>query len=136
MELLLAKTMTGLVPADQGTADYLQKFKLGAVLRLKGKPVSRRSLDQNFRLWGMLADISRQVDWYGQKLLADEWKDVFTAALKRLKVVPGIDGGFVVVGGHTSKMTIAAMGEMIDFMFAFGDERGVAWKDPTLPKEW
>lgn len=32
MELLLAKAMSGLVPADQNTADYLAKVKLGSVL--------------------------------------------------------------------------------------------------------
>ena len=47
-----------------------------------------RSLEQNKRLWAMLTDISNQVDWYGQKLTPEEWKDCFTAALKKQKVVP------------------------------------------------
>ena len=94
---------------------------------------SERNLIQNARMWAMLADISKQVDWHGMKLTSEEWKDIFTAALNRLKVVPGIDGGFVVVGGHTSKMSIAKMSEMIEFMFAFGAEHKVRWKDPTQP---
>ena len=55
------------------------------------KPATR-SLEQNARLWAMLAEISEQVDWYGQKLTSEEWKDVFKAEWKRQKVVPGIDG--------------------------------------------
>ena len=51
--------------------------------------------------WAMLTDISNQVDWYGQKLTPEEWKEVFTAAMKKQKVVPGIDGGFVVCGSST-----------------------------------
>lgn len=94
-----------------------------------------RSAEQNRRLWAMLGDVSRQVEWYGQHLSGEEWKDVFTAALKRLKVVPGLDGGFVVIGGHTSKMTIAEMTEMIELMFSFGAEHKVAWTDPTFPQE-
>jgi len=94
---------------------------------------SERNLIQNARMWAMLADIAKQVDWHGMKLTSAEWKDVATAALNRLKVVPGIDGGFVVVGGHTSKMSIAKMSEMIEFMFAFGAEHKVYWSDPTQP---
>ena len=84
-----------------------------------------RSVAQNARLWAMLEDIARQVDWYGQKLTKDEWKDVFSAAMKRTKVVPGLDGGFVVCGQSTSKMTIAEMCEMQELMEAFGAQRGV-----------
>ena len=57
-----------------------------------------RTLDQNSLLWPLLNKVSKQVDWYGNKLTADEWKDVFSAALKKQKVVPGLDGGFVVCG--------------------------------------
>ena len=91
-----------------------------------------RSLAQNARLWAMLSDISKQVEWYGQKLTAEEWKDIFSAALKRTKVVPGLDGGFVVCGQSTSRMTIAEMVELQELMEAFGAERGVRF---TCPEE-
>lgn len=84
-----------------------------------------RSLEQNARLWAMLADISKQVEWYGHRLTPDEWKDVFSASLKRTKVVPGLDGGFVVCGQSTSKMTIAEMCELQELMEAFGAQKGV-----------
>lgn len=89
---------------------------------------SSRNLEQNAKMWATLAEISAQVVWHGTKLTSEEWKDVFTAALKRLKVVPGIDGGFVVIGAHTSKMTIAEMSEMIEFAVAFGTQHNVKWK--------
>lgn len=87
----------------------------------------RRSDAQNRRLWAMLKDISQQVDWYGQRLTEEEWKDVFSAAMKRQKVVPGLDGGFVVCGQRTSRMTKQEMSDMQTLMEAFGAERGVAW---------
>jgi hypothetical protein len=39
--------------------------------------------------------------------------------------VPGIDGGFVVLGKSTSKMTKAEMTELQELMAAFGAEQGV-----------
>lgn len=93
-------------------------------LVLTVKP-STRSLEQNARMWAMLTEISEQVEWYGHRLTAEEWKDVFSAAMKRAKVVPGLDGGFVVCGQSTSKMTRAEMSEMQTLMEAFGAERRV-----------
>ena len=73
----------------------------------------------------MLDEISDQVDWYGRKLTPEEWKHVFTAALKKQDVVPGLDGGFVVLGQSTSKMTKAEMCDLQTLMEAFGAEKGV-----------
>jgi hypothetical protein len=96
----------------------------GRRMVLEVKP-STRSLEQNARLWAMLTDISRQVDWYGRKLTPEEWKHVFTASLKKQDVVPGLDGGFVVLGMSTSKMTKAEMCDLQTLMEAFGAEKGV-----------
>lgn len=101
---------------------YIAQAPDGYVVMLK-EPT--RSLSQNARMWAMLGDISRQVDWYGQKLADHEWKDVLSAALKKQKAVPGIDGGFVVLGARTSKMTIREMTELMDLMEVFGAEHGV-----------
>lgn len=98
-------------------------------LTLEIRP-EKRSDAQNRRLWAMLADIAAQVDWYGHKLTADEWKDVFSASLKRTKVVPGLDGGFVVCGQSTSKMTKAEMCELQELMEAFGADKGVRFRAP------
>ena len=84
-----------------------------------------RSLEQNARLWAMLTDVSNQVDWYGQTLTPEEWKCVLTAAMKKQKVVPGIDGGFVVIGARTSKMGVREMGELMELIEAFGAQQGV-----------
>ena len=84
-----------------------------------------RSLQQNARLWATLTDISQQVDWYGRKLSPENWKHVFSAALKKQDVVPGLDGGFVVLGLSTSKMTVGEMAELQELMEAFGAENGV-----------
>lgn len=100
----------------------------GHRLTLEVRP-EKRSDAQNRRLWAMLGEIARQVDWYGQKLTAEEWKHVFSASLSKQKVVPGLDGGFVVLGLSTSKMTKGEMSDMQTLMEAFGAEKGVTFSE-------
>jgi hypothetical protein len=88
-----------------------------------------RTLDQNAKLWPMLQDVSRQVEWYGGTLTEEEWKDVFSAALKKQKAVPGIDGGFVVCGQRTSKMSKQEFAELIELIYAFGAQHNVIWSE-------
>lgn len=100
----------------------------GPVLLTVGRP--RRSLDQNAKLWPMLADISKQVEWHGLYLSKEDWKDMFTASLEQQRSAPGIDGGFVIFGTRTSKMGKAKLAELIELMYAFGAEHDVVWTDP------
>ena len=109
-------------------ARWAQQTGDGTVVEFR-KPT--RSHVQNAFLWSCLADISRQVEWYGQYLSAEDWKDVLTASLRHCRVVPGIDKGtFVPLGMRTSQMTIPEMSELIELIFAFGAERGVVFTDP------
>lgn len=90
-----------------------------------------RSLEQNARMWAMLADVSAQVDWYGKKLSNEDWKTVFTASLRNTRVVPTIDGdGFVPLGMSTSKMSVAEMAALMGLIEAFGAQRGVVFSLP------
>jgi hypothetical protein len=84
----------------------------------------KRSASQNRLMWAVLNQLT-PIDWYGNKLTKEEWKDMITASIKRQKVVPGIDGGFVVLGARTSKMTIKEMNEVIEAAYAFGATHGI-----------
>lgn len=86
-----------------------------------------RTLAQNAELWPRLSDISRQVLWHGLRLSPEDWKEVFAAALKKQKVVPGLDGSFVVCGGRTSYMRKQEFAELMELAHAFGTEHGVRW---------
>lgn len=92
---------------------------------------SRRSTEANRKMWPMLRDVSRQVQWHGVTLAPVEWKDVFTAALKGQKLVPGLDGGLVVIGGHTSRMSREDFSDLIESLYAFGTEHAVVWSEPS-----
>jgi hypothetical protein len=87
----------------------------------------KRSLEQNAKMWAMLADISRQVCWYNQWLTPENWKDMITAALNGQKSAPGIEGGVVFFGARTSKMSIKQMSDLIEYAYWFGAEKGVKW---------
>ena len=96
-----------------------------------------RSLAQNRMLWACLRDVSEQVIWYGKKLDSESWKHVFSAALNRQETVPGIDGGFVVLGKSTSKMRVGEMRDLITLIHAFGAEHNVRFSDEAArAKEW
>lgn len=112
--------------ARQRAIDAVRNAPSGYVIEIR-EPT--RTLDQNALLWPLLTEVSRQVDWYGQKLTEDEWKDVFTAGLRKQKAVPGIDGGFVMVGSKTSRMNKREFSELVELIYAFGAERGVKFQE-------
>jgi hypothetical protein len=91
-----------------------------------------RNLEQNAKMWAMLADIEKQTTWHGMKLNAEEWKDLLSAGLVQSKVVPNMEGsGFVILGQRTSKMTKSQFSALIELLYAFGAERGVVWSEPA-----
>lgn len=88
-----------------------------------------RSLEQNAALWAALHDVSEQVEWYGKRLTPEDWKHVFTASLRKLEVVPNLDGtGFVALGMSTSRMSKREMSDLLELIHAFGAERGVMFQ--------
>lgn len=109
----------------QKASNWIAKAPTGTRVEFKS---TQRTLDQNSRLWACLTDIAQQVDWYGQKLSADDWKDVFTASLRRARVVPGLDAGtFVPLGMRTSDMTKQEFSDLLELINAFAAERGVTF---------
>lgn len=111
--------------ARNGAAQYAMSAPEGWVVTFS-EPT--RTLDQNALLWPLLEDVSQQVDWYSNRLTAEEWKDVFTAALRKEKVVPGINGGFVVVGQRTSKMGKREFSDLVELIYSFGADKGVRFR--------
>lgn len=96
-----------------------------------------RSLAQNRMLWACLHDVASQVVWYGKKLDSESWKHIFSASLKGQETVPGINGGFVVLGQSTSKMRVSEMRDLITLIHAFGAEHGVRFSDESAQAaEW
>jgi len=93
----------------------------------------KRSVDQNAKLHAMLTEVAMQAEWGGKRRSVEDWKDIFTAALrseqKGLDVVPGINGGFVLLGLHTSSLSVAEFGDLITLVEMFGARHGVQFHD-------
>lgn len=119
----------------RGSADRERASRLvaqvpaGTRVAFKG---SRRSLDQNSKMWAMLTEVSRQVEWHGQKLRPDDWKLIFLDALDReVRTVPALEGdGVVNLGTSTSDLSKQEMSELIELISAFGANHDVIFHDP------
>ena len=101
-----------------------------------------RTLDQNRKMWPLLKDLSDQVTWFGNKYDSDDWKDLITAMVAKAKkqeqrMAPGLDGGVVMFGQRTSKMTVRQMVEVIEAIYWFGTQQGVNFSEEShLEIEW
>lgn len=119
--------------ARQGVAEFARSAPAGVVVEFK-EPT--RSLEQNARMWAMLGDVAAQVEWPVdgklQRLPAEDWKAILSASLRReQRVAQGVDGGFVMLGSRTSKMTKGELSDLMELIACFGAERGVVWSDPA-----
>lgn len=114
--------------ARKGAIEAVRQAPDGYVVQIKPKT---RSLEQNARLWATLQDVADQVVWHGRKLTPAEWKFVFSAALKKQEVVPGIDGGFVILGQSTSQMSIREMNDLLTLIEAFAAQHNVTLMEPA-----
>lgn len=123
---------------------FAAELSVSSAVEIIVRPVkSRRTLEQNAKLWAMLGDISRQVDWpvngVMQKLDSEDWKALMTAAARQeIRMAQGINGGVVMLGESTKRMTVAELGDVIECMYAFGAEKGVVWSEPKgqMPETW
>ncbi|SFN76818.1 NinB protein [Izhakiella capsodis] len=102
----------------------------------------KRSLSQNRKMWPLLHDLAEQVSWFGKKYDEDDWKDLITALVAKMKkqeqrTAPGIGGGVVMFGQRTSKMRVAQMVEVIEAIYWFGTEQGVRFSEESRQRiEW
>lgn len=115
--------------ARQMAIQAIKNAQDGYVVEIKERT---RSIEQNSLLWSLLTDVSRQVEWYGRKLAPEDWKHVFSSALRKQDVVPNIEGnGFVVLGQSTSKMGKREFSDLVELIYSFGAERNVIWTNET-----
>ena len=92
----------------------------------------RRSNDQNALMWSLLTQISQQVEWFGKFRSPEDWKDLITAGLaKHQRIAQGLEGGVVMLGSRTSRMSKQELAELIEYIYATGADRGVVWDEAT-----
>lgn len=90
----------------------------------------QRTAAQNRLLHGLLQQISRAVPWAGAHRDVTTWKRLMTAAYLRAigqspEVLPSIDGkGIEVIYEPTSRMDVAQLTELIEFIQAWMAQQG------------
>jgi hypothetical protein len=90
-----------------------------------------RNLEQNAMMWALLERFSKQLKWpvNGEmvSLEPEEWKDLLSAAFKKetQRVAMGLDGGMVLLGMRTSRMSKPKFAQFMEFIQATAAQRGV-----------
>ena len=114
----------------QAVAKIVAALEQWSRVEVKGP---KRTLPQNDLMWVWLTAYADQATWHGEKLAPGDWKDLFSGALKAaangLRIVPGLEGGFMVLGLRTSDMGVAEMADLITYMISKADEFGVSLDD-------
>jgi hypothetical protein len=82
--------------------------------------------DQNSKLWAMLTDVARQADLgrkeahhRGVERLVHRRREV---GRRRSEAVPGLEGGLMILGLHTSEMSVAEMADVQTYISSLGRE--------------
>lgn len=76
-------------------------------------------------MWALLHKFAARAEYHGQRLEEDEWKALFTAALKQQRVLPGMEGGFVVLPVSTKQMTKEEHATLCDLMYAYAAQNDI-----------
>lgn len=91
-----------------------------------------RSGEANSKLWALLSDVSRAKP-QGRTLAPELWKCLFMAAIgEKIRFEPDLDGeGVVPMGYRSSRLPKAKFSELIECIYAYGAEHGIAWSEPN-----
>lgn len=126
--------MTRYLVTLRSTADRERAMRLVNVAPFGSRvevKAAKRSMPQNDRMWAMLTEVALQVPWNDQTLRPDDWKEIFLHALKReLRMVKGLDDEPIILGrASSSDLTKSEMSDLIELIFKFGAEHGVAFQE-------
>jgi hypothetical protein len=90
-----------------------------------------RTLDANAALWRILTLFSEQMLWPVNgnmvRMEPEEWKAVLSAGFRQeqARLAMGLNGGVVMLGLRTSKMSKREFSEFLEFLHAVAADRGV-----------
>lgn len=120
--------------ARRAACGYVQQAPEGYVVTI-AEPT--RNLEQNALMWCLLDCMANQADWHGNKLNAEEWKDLLSAGLVQSKAVPNLTGnGFVILGQRTSKLSKSQFAALIELIYSVGTDKGVEFGEPVATERW
>ncbi len=96
---------------------------------------STRTTAENNLLHALISEISDKLKWDGKNRDIETWKRLLVASWCRVRgesieVLRALDGhGVDIVPARTSKLSKKECADLIEFVFAWGAEQGIAWSD-------
>lgn len=98
------------------------------------KPKTRKEV-QSERFHAMCGDVARQLQYIGRTLTKDQWKVLFIsghaiATGHGADIVPGLEGEFANIRESSAQMSIKRMASLIEYVAAYGNDKGVRWSEP------
>lgn len=91
-----------------------------------------RTLDQNAKLWPMIADCQAQIPDM-REMDGESVKLRFMDALgTEMRYLPKLDNsGYFPVGHKSSALSVRQFADLIELIYAHGAQHGVAWSEPN-----
>lgn len=91
-----------------------------------------RTLEQNAKLWPMLADV-RKAKPGGRQHTDETWKALFMHALGHQQLFERAldDRGVVPLGFRSSQLGKRDFADLIESIYEFGSRHGVQWSEPV-----
>lgn len=118
-------------------ADIVWKTPAGMCVTIREASKTR---DQEAKYHAMCGDIAKVCLFMGEKMEGEDWKRILIDAFARVKagmgeplkqggrIVPSLDGtGIVQLGIQSRKFTKKEASDFIEYLYAYGAERGVKW---------
>lgn len=112
------------------------------------EPTKKREQEEKYH--AMIGDIARQCDYHQKKLKAESWKRLLVEAMVFIlreeakgqgkpdpfptggTLLPSLDGMRIVqVEVLTRNFSAAQASQFIEYLYAFGAEKGVRWSEPS-----
>ena len=89
-----------------------------------------RTLPQNDKMWAMLTDVARQAEHNGRRYTPDQWKALFMHACgHEVHFMAGLNSEPFPAGFRSSNLNKEQMGELLDFIDAWGIQNGVKFNE-------
>jgi hypothetical protein len=106
--------------------ELIDRAPAGYVVTI-GEP--RRTSAQNRRFHAMVADLER-LDPLGRRYTDRAYQALAMAANgHEPETIVGLDGELIVLGFKSSRLTVAQMSDIIEWLFWFGAQHGVVWSN-------
>ena len=122
-------------PRDYGYAQSaVTRAPMGWVITIRPPT---RSTEQNALLHKWLsAIVEARMKWAGRTWSIDDWRTLMVSAHAKAterpgEIVPGIEGEFVALRRSTTRMSVAELSSLIEYVAAWCAQNGIQLTEPT-----